>query len=93
MSITVKKAGCVALVLACSTFAGLVNAEDYPQPTTETQDTSLTNQEQRQLNRDTNQVDRQINRDENQEQRQQNGDGLNREFGGEMNRGMGGRGR
>jgi predicted transglutaminase-like cysteine proteinase len=93
MSLTVKKAGLVALAFVGGILTGPVSAEDYQQPTTETQDTSLTNQEQRQLNRDTNQVDRQINRDENQEQRQQNGDGVNREFGGEFNRGMGGRGR
>lgn len=57
----------VALALACGIYNTPVKADALPHP-------DVTNQEQRQINRDLNQDQRQINRDVNQTERQINRD-------------------
>lgn len=92
--VVVKRAGFVALALICGIFTGPANADDYQQLSNPTQQgQTVTNEEQRQLNRDINQDQRQINRDVNQDQRQMNQDINQDQRSSETDRQFGGRGR
>lgn len=84
----IKQFQAIGFTLLASLFTGVVNADDAQQLSNPTgQDQTITNQEQRQINRDINQDQRQLNRDINQEQRQINQD-INQD-----QRQLGGRGR
>lgn len=91
--VVVKRAGFVALALICGIFTGPANADDYQQLSNPTQDQTITNQDQREMNRDINQDQRQINRDVNQDQRQMNQDINQDQRSSETDRQFGGRGR